>query len=149
MDRDGFISNGELFLVLKMMVGNNLKDSQLQQIVDKTIMEADKDGDGKLSFDEFVQMVSNTVRLACLCPTDLGLIGDFAGYRQANDTGGSVLSISAQRSSLLLLFYRTRTVLVHILYSTIAYPAHHPSILPSSYFTASYSLTLPQAQCIL
>lgn len=62
MDRDGFISNGELFLVLKMMVGNNLKDGQLQQIVDKTIMEADKDGDGKLSFDEFVQMVSNTVR---------------------------------------------------------------------------------------
>lgn len=25
VDRDGFISNGELFLVLKMMVGNNLK----------------------------------------------------------------------------------------------------------------------------
>lgn len=25
MDRDNFISNGELFLVLKMMVGNNLK----------------------------------------------------------------------------------------------------------------------------
>lgn len=44
MDRDGLISNGELFLVLKMMVGNNLKDQQLQQIVDKTIMEADKDG---------------------------------------------------------------------------------------------------------
>ena len=64
MDRDGFISNGELFLVLKMMVGNNLKDGQLQQIVDKTIMEADKDGDGKLSFEEFVQMVSNTVRPA-------------------------------------------------------------------------------------
>ena len=63
MDRDDYISNGELFLVLKMMVGNNLKDGQLQQIVDKTIMEADKDGDGKLSFEEFVQMVSNTVRL--------------------------------------------------------------------------------------
>ncbi|KAI0685990.1 calcium/calmodulin-dependent protein phosphatase [Cytidiella melzeri] len=60
MDRDGFISNGELFLVLKMMVGNNLKDGQLQQIVDKTIMEADTDGDGKLSFEEFAQMVSNT-----------------------------------------------------------------------------------------
>lgn len=25
MDRDGFISNGELYLVLKQMVGNNLK----------------------------------------------------------------------------------------------------------------------------
>jgi serine/threonine-protein phosphatase 2B regulatory subunit len=62
MDRDDYISNGELFLVLKMMVGNNLKDAQLQQIVDKTIMEADKDGDGKLSFEEFSAMVSNTVR---------------------------------------------------------------------------------------
>lgn len=61
MDRDDYISNGELFLVLKMMVGNNLKDAQLQQIVDKTIMEADKDGDGKLSFEEFSAMVSNTV----------------------------------------------------------------------------------------
>jgi len=65
-----------------MMVGNNLKvcvgiaiwstdpescqlypsqDQQLQQIVDKTIMEADQDGDGKLSFEEFAMMVSNTV----------------------------------------------------------------------------------------
>src|SRR5579859_6702434 len=32
MDRDGYISNGELFIVLKMMVGNNLKDQQLQQV---------------------------------------------------------------------------------------------------------------------
>jgi serine/threonine-protein phosphatase 2B regulatory subunit len=36
----------------------------LQQIVDKTIMEADQDGDGKLNFEEFAQMVSNTVRRA-------------------------------------------------------------------------------------
>jgi serine/threonine-protein phosphatase 2B regulatory subunit len=60
MDRDGFISNGELFLVLKMMVGNNLKDQQLQQIVDKTIMEADKDGDGHISFEEFCSFVETT-----------------------------------------------------------------------------------------
>ena len=39
-----------------------LQDQQLQQIVDKTIMEADRDGDGKLSFEEFAMMVSNTVR---------------------------------------------------------------------------------------
>ena len=32
MDRDGFISNGELFIVLKMLVGYNLKDGQLQQV---------------------------------------------------------------------------------------------------------------------
>ncbi|KAL9623345.1 MAG: hypothetical protein Q9160_002452 [Pyrenula sp. 1 TL-2023] len=60
IDRDGYISNGELFIVLKMMVGSNLKDMQLQQIVDKTIMEADQDGDGKISFEEFTRMVEST-----------------------------------------------------------------------------------------
>jgi hypothetical protein len=50
------ISNGELFQVLKMMVGSNLNDVQLQQIVDKTILEADLDKDGKISFDEFVKV---------------------------------------------------------------------------------------------
>lgn len=34
----------------------------MQQIVDKTIMEADQNGDGKLDFEEFAKMVSNTVR---------------------------------------------------------------------------------------
>lgn len=53
MDNDGFISNGELYQVLKSMVGNNLKENQLQQIVDKTVIYADKDGDGKISFEEF------------------------------------------------------------------------------------------------
>lgn len=60
IDRDGYLSNGELFLVLKMMVGSNLQDAQLQQIVDKTIMEADLDGDGKISFEEFTKLVENT-----------------------------------------------------------------------------------------
>ena len=101
MDRDGFISNGELFLVLKMMVGNNLKDGQLQQIVDKTIMEADKDGDGKLSFEEFVQMVSNTVRpqTSSIVPlTDEWL--SLAGYCKADDTRGFVLVAHAVSSGV-------------------------------------------------
>ncbi|EGS17445.1 putative calcineurin protein [Thermochaetoides thermophila DSM 1495] len=66
IDRDGYISNGELFIVLKMMVGNNLKDQQLQQIVDKTIMEADQDGDGKISFEEFCRMVESTDLVASM-----------------------------------------------------------------------------------
>ncbi|KAM6169475.1 calcineurin subunit B type 2 [Rhynchocyon petersi] len=57
MDKDGYISNGELFQVLKMMVGDNLKDSQLQQLVDKTIIILDTDGDGKISFEEFCAVV--------------------------------------------------------------------------------------------
>ena len=43
IDNDGFISNGELFQFLKM-ISSNLKDAQLQQIVDKTIQFADKGG---------------------------------------------------------------------------------------------------------
>jgi len=57
MDKDGYISNGELFQVLKMMVGSNLKEAQLQQIVDKTIVLADRDGDGRISFVEFCEVV--------------------------------------------------------------------------------------------
>jgi len=60
MDKDGFISNGELFQVLKMMVGSNLTDQQLQQIVDKTIMEGDKDKDQRISFVEFLNMIGNS-----------------------------------------------------------------------------------------
>ncbi|OBS83533.1 hypothetical protein A6R68_22477, partial [Neotoma lepida] len=57
MDKDGYISNGELFQVLKMMVGDNLMDWQLQQLVDKTILVVDKDGDGRISFQEFCDVV--------------------------------------------------------------------------------------------
>ena len=59
INNDGYISNGELFMVLKMMVGNNLNDVQLQQLVDRTIIKADKDFDGKISFSEFTEMVKD------------------------------------------------------------------------------------------
>lgn len=53
LDRDGYISNGELCIVLKMMTGDKMSDEQLQQVVDKSIRDADKDHDGRISFDEF------------------------------------------------------------------------------------------------
>lgn len=56
-NKDGYISNGDLFAVMKMMVGDNLGDTQLQQLVDRQIVIADKDGDGKLSFEEFKDAV--------------------------------------------------------------------------------------------
>ena len=59
IDEDGFITNGELFTVLKMMVGNNLTDLQLQQLVDRTIIKADLDYDGKISYEEFKVMVKD------------------------------------------------------------------------------------------
>ena len=56
-NEDGYISNGDLYKVLKLMVGNNLNDVQLQQIVDRTIIKADGDNDGKIGYEEFVAMV--------------------------------------------------------------------------------------------
>ena len=87
MDRDGYISNGELFQVrcvvhfllslsciscddwydtqvLKMMTGKNLTNSQLQQIVDRTILYLDKDADGKISYEEFRALVKKNANLS-------------------------------------------------------------------------------------
>merc|ERR1712216_664468 len=64
-NRDGFISNGDLFQVMKMMVGDNLTDEQLQQLVDRQIRNADKDYDGLISFQEFKDAVKDVG-----CPVD-------------------------------------------------------------------------------
>ena len=53
VDNDGYISNGDLFTILKILVGDNLTNIQLQQLVDRTLISADKDQDGKISFEEF------------------------------------------------------------------------------------------------
>lgn len=65
IDQDGFISNGELFQVLKTMVGNNLTEKQLQEVVDKTILYADKDGDGKISYEEFCDVSIRDLQMTC------------------------------------------------------------------------------------
>lgn len=59
VNKDGYISNGDLFQVMKMMVGDNLGEIQLQQLVDRQMVIADTDGDGKLSFEEFKSAVQN------------------------------------------------------------------------------------------
>lgn len=58
LDGDGYITNGELFTVLKVMTGSHLSDNQLQQVVDKSIRDADKDKDGKISFEEFKKVIN-------------------------------------------------------------------------------------------
>jgi serine/threonine-protein phosphatase 2B regulatory subunit len=89
MDRDGFISNGELYLVLKQMVGNNLKVCPAAFPLDPELMSRTSNynrsstrrswrptrmgmlslpprthelmiRDGKLNFQEFAAMVENT-----------------------------------------------------------------------------------------
>ena len=62
-------------------------------------MEADKDGDGKLSFEEFTNMVANTVRWAKLPHSPQFLRSILVteclslGYREADDTGGPLLAL--------------------------------------------------------
>jgi serine/threonine-protein phosphatase 2B regulatory subunit len=55
INNDGVITNGDLFNSLKILVGDNLTDIQIQQITDRTLIAADKDMDGKISYDEFCE----------------------------------------------------------------------------------------------
>lgn len=43
-----------------MMVGVNISDEQLGSIADRTIQEADQDGDSAISFTEFIKNQSLT-----------------------------------------------------------------------------------------
>ena len=59
INNDGFITEDDLYKVLKMMVGDNISDTALQDIVSNTIKVADVDGDGKLSFPEFANALQS------------------------------------------------------------------------------------------
>ncbi|XP_061453922.1 calcineurin B homologous protein 2-like [Rhineura floridana] len=56
-DKDGKISRAEILQVLRLMIGIQVTDEQLQCITDRTIQEADKDGDNAISFEEFAKSV--------------------------------------------------------------------------------------------
>uniref|UniRef100_A0A674B0T3 Calcineurin-like EF-hand protein 1 n=1 Tax=Salmo trutta TaxID=8032 RepID=A0A674B0T3_SALTR len=62
LDRDDKISRDELLQVLRMMVGVNISDEQLGSIADRTIQEADQNGDNSISFNEFIKLFSGLSR---------------------------------------------------------------------------------------
>ena len=87
-------------------------------------MEADKDGDGKLSFDEFALMVSNTVS-SCCDPFTHSPPGNAdvhrSGHRKTNDARGSVLRTGyvdrlGQKKTFFFTPFRI-TLLPHCLFS--------------------------------
>lgn len=47
---------GRISQVLRMMVGVNISDEQLGSIADRTIQEADTNGDSSISFNEFIKV---------------------------------------------------------------------------------------------
>lgn len=60
LDDDDAISRDELLAVLHMMVGENISEDQLNSIAERTILEADKDTDGMISFQEFCNALERT-----------------------------------------------------------------------------------------
>uniref|UniRef100_A0A8C2Y2S3 EF-hand domain-containing protein n=1 Tax=Capra hircus TaxID=9925 RepID=A0A8C2Y2S3_CAPHI len=55
LDRDGKISRHEMLQALRLMVGVQVTEEQLESIADRTVQEADEDGDGAVSFLEFAK----------------------------------------------------------------------------------------------
>ncbi|XP_027804336.1 calcineurin B homologous protein 2 [Marmota flaviventris] len=55
LDQDGKISRHEMLQVLRLMVGVQVTEEQLESITDRTVQEADEDGDGAVSFLEFTK----------------------------------------------------------------------------------------------
>lgn len=60
LDDDDKISRDELLAVLHMMVGANISSEQLSSIAERTIIEADQDGDQMISFEEFAKAMERT-----------------------------------------------------------------------------------------
>nr|ACO11510.1 Calcium-binding protein p22 [Caligus rogercresseyi] len=60
LDGDDKISKEELLAVLTMMVGANISEDQLMSIAERTIIEADKDKDSLISFEEFSNVLERT-----------------------------------------------------------------------------------------
>lgn len=60
LDDDETISKEELMNILHMMVGANISHDQLLGIAEKTILEADQSGNGKITFDDFCKALERT-----------------------------------------------------------------------------------------
>lgn len=57
VDADGFISASDLETVLRMLVGEHIPEDTLAEVVARVVKEADLDGDGRISREEFTSAV--------------------------------------------------------------------------------------------
>ena len=78
-------------------------------------MEADKDGDGKLSFEEFAQMVANTVSyLSSHAVPGKADHTISTGHRETNDARGSILNTAWDQKPLSIPFTVPYPTLAHV-----------------------------------
>eukprot|EP00949_MAST-11_sp_MAST-11-sp1_P003922 g3922.t1 len=57
---DGYISEDELQESLRRLVGPHISDRSIADVVRRTIQEYDRDGDNRLSFEEFKEAILRT-----------------------------------------------------------------------------------------
>lgn len=53
VNNDDLIDRDDLVAILKMMVGKYIDDSRINTIANRSLREADSDGDGHINFEEF------------------------------------------------------------------------------------------------
>ncbi|KHJ94103.1 EF hand, partial [Oesophagostomum dentatum] len=60
LNKSGTITKDEFKDILQMMIGANVPEEQVNSIADRTMREADKDGDGCITFAEFCHAMEKT-----------------------------------------------------------------------------------------
>ena len=54
-DKDGKVNKNELLAILRMLVGSNIPEEQMNAIAERTIAELDENGDMVITFEEFCE----------------------------------------------------------------------------------------------
>ena len=58
IDGDGMISPSDLKKLLEIMVGKAMSPATMEAVIESTLQEADCDKDGKISYEDFEQSLS-------------------------------------------------------------------------------------------
>uniref|UniRef100_A0A914ULK5 EF-hand domain-containing protein n=1 Tax=Plectus sambesii TaxID=2011161 RepID=A0A914ULK5_9BILA len=60
LNKSGTITKDEFQEILQMMIGATVSPDQVESIAERTMNEADRDGDGSISFQEFMNAMEKT-----------------------------------------------------------------------------------------
>ena len=71
VDGDGFVTRADLAKSMDLLVGTSISPQTRDEIIRRTIAEADADGDGRISFEDFSQVDASISSLFPLPPPSL------------------------------------------------------------------------------